>query len=48
MEMNENEGTERLIIGNKLLLSDVVVEEVGTAAPEFLAAAPFAIHIAIQ
>jgi hypothetical protein len=28
--------------------SEVVVGEVGTAAPEFLAAMPFAIHVAIQ
>jgi hypothetical protein len=27
---------------------EVVVGEVGTAAPEFLAAAPFAIHVAMQ
>jgi hypothetical protein len=27
---------------------EVVVREVGTAAPEFLAAMPFAIHVAIQ
>jgi hypothetical protein len=27
---------------------DVVVGEVGTATPEFLAAAPFAIHVAMQ
>jgi hypothetical protein len=28
--------------------SEVVVGEVGTAAPEFLAAAPFVIHAAMQ
>jgi hypothetical protein len=28
--------------------SEVVVGEVGTAAPEFLAAMPFAIHVVIQ
>jgi hypothetical protein len=28
--------------------SEVVVEELGTMAPEFLAAAPFAIHVAMQ
>jgi hypothetical protein len=28
--------------------SEVVVGEVGTAAPEFIVAAPFAIHVAIQ
>jgi hypothetical protein len=27
---------------------EVVVGEVGTAAPEFLAAVPFAIHVAMQ
>jgi hypothetical protein len=27
--------------------SEVVVGELGTAAPEFLAAAPFAIHVAM-
>jgi hypothetical protein len=27
---------------------EVVVGEVGTAAPKFLAAAPFAIHVAMQ
>jgi hypothetical protein len=27
---------------------DVVVGEVGTVTPEFLAAAPFAIHVAMQ
>jgi hypothetical protein len=41
------------MIGNVLKLheatrSEVVVREVGTATPEFLAAAPFAIHVAIQ
>jgi hypothetical protein len=28
--------------------SEVVVGEVGTAVPEFLAAVPFAIHVVIQ
>jgi hypothetical protein len=53
IKMNENEGTKRLIIGNvpelqEVTRSEVVVEEVGTAAPEFLVATPFAIHIVIQ
>jgi hypothetical protein len=52
-EKHENEGTERLMIVNGLKLQEaarkeVVVREVGTAAPEFLAAMPFAIHVAIQ
>jgi hypothetical protein len=52
-KMNENEGTERLMIVNVLELQEtirrqVVVEEVRTAAPEFLAVVPFAIHVAIQ
>jgi hypothetical protein len=49
---HENEGTKRLMIGNvpelqETTQSEVVVGEVGTMAPEFLAAAPFAIHVAI-
>jgi hypothetical protein len=52
-EQHENEGTERLMIVNvpehqEVARKEVVVGEVGTAAPEFLAAAPFAIHIAMQ
>jgi hypothetical protein len=50
MKMNENEGTERLMIGNipelqEVARREVVVGEVGTVAPEFLAATPFAIHV---
>jgi hypothetical protein len=53
MKMNKNEGTERLMIVNVLELQEmtrreVVVGEVETAAPEFLAAATFAIHVAMQ
>jgi hypothetical protein len=53
MKMNENKGIERLMIGNVSELQEatqreVVVEEVGTVAPKFLAAAPFTIHVAMQ
>jgi hypothetical protein len=53
MKMNKNKETESLMIGNLLDLVEaarrgVVVGEVGTVAPEFLAAAPFAIHVAMQ
>jgi hypothetical protein len=53
MKMNENEGTKRLMIENVPELKEaaqreVVVGEVGTVAPEFLVAAPFAIHVAMQ
>jgi hypothetical protein len=53
MKMNENEETKRLMIGNipelqEAARREVVVGEVGTAAPEFLAVAPFAIHVAMQ
>jgi hypothetical protein len=53
MKMNKNEGTEKLMIVNILELQEttrreVVVGEVETARPEFLAAAPFAIHVVIQ
>jgi hypothetical protein len=53
MKMNKNEETESLMIGNVLELveatrREVVVGEVGTAAPEFLAAVPFATHVAMQ
>jgi hypothetical protein len=53
MKMNKNEGTERLMIVNVLELQEttrreVVVGEVETAAPKFLAAATFAIHVAMQ
>jgi hypothetical protein len=52
-EQHENEGTERLMIGNVPELQEaprreIVVGEVGTMAPEFLAAVPFAIHVAMQ
>jgi hypothetical protein len=52
-EQYENEGTERLMIANipelqEAARREVVVGEVGTAAPEFLAATPFAIHVAMQ
>jgi hypothetical protein len=51
--MNKNEKTESLMIGNILehvvaVRREVVVGEVATAATEFLAAAPFAIHVAMQ
>jgi hypothetical protein len=47
IKMNENKGTERLMIENVPELQEaarreVVVGEVGTAAPEFLAVVPFA------
>jgi hypothetical protein len=53
MKMNKNEETKSLMIGNVLELveaarREVVVGEVATAATEFLAAAPFAIHVAMQ
>jgi hypothetical protein len=53
MKMNKNKETESLMIGILLDLveasrREVVVGEVGTVAPEFLAAAPFAIHVAMQ
>jgi hypothetical protein len=53
MKMNKNEGMERLMIENVPELQeaarrDVVVGEVGTATPEFLATVPFTIHIAMQ
>jgi hypothetical protein len=53
MKMNKNEETESLMIGNvselvEVARREVMVGEVGTAAPEFLAATPFAIHVAIQ
>jgi hypothetical protein len=52
-EQHENEGMERLMIVNvpelqEVARKEVVVGEVGTATPEFLAAAPFAIHVAMQ
>jgi hypothetical protein len=53
MKMNKNEGMKRLMIVNipelqEAARREVVVGEVGTVAPEFLAAAPFAIHVAMQ
>jgi hypothetical protein len=52
-EQHKNEGMERLMIVNVLELQeaarkDVVVGEVGTTTPEFLAVASFAIHVAMQ
>jgi hypothetical protein len=52
-EQHENEETKRLMIGNILELQEaarreVMVGEVETPAPEFLAAVPFAIHVAMQ
>jgi hypothetical protein len=49
----ENEGIERLMIGNVSELQEaarreIVVGEVGTVTPEFLDVAPFVIHVAIQ
>jgi type IV secretory pathway ATPase VirB11/archaellum biosynthesis ATPase len=51
-KMNKNEETKSLMIGNVPELveagrSAVVVGEVATATTEFLAAAPFAIHVAM-
>jgi hypothetical protein len=53
MEMNKNEETESLMIGNvpevvEAARREVVMGEVETAAPEFLDAVPFAIHIGMQ
>jgi hypothetical protein len=53
MKMNINEETESLMIGNipelvEATRREVVVGELETAAPEFLAAAPFAIHVGMQ
>jgi hypothetical protein len=52
-KMNKNEETESLMIGKvpelvEIVQREVVVGEVATAATEFLAAAPFAIHVAMQ
>jgi hypothetical protein len=52
-KMNKNEETESLMIGNvpelvEVARREVVVGEVATATTEFLAAAPFAIHVAKQ
>jgi hypothetical protein len=53
MKMIKNEEIESLMIGNvpelvEAARREVVVGEVGTVAPEFLAAAPFALHVAMQ
>jgi hypothetical protein len=52
-KMNKNEETESLMIGNVPVLvevarKEVAVGEVATATTEFLVAAPFAIHVAMQ
>jgi hypothetical protein len=52
-EQYEKEETKRLMIRNvpelqEVTQSEVVVGEVGTAAPKFLVAASFAIHVVIQ
>jgi hypothetical protein len=52
-KMNKNEETKSLMIGNVSELveaarREVVVGEVATAATKFLAAVPFAIHVAMQ
>jgi hypothetical protein len=52
-KINKNEEIESLIIGNvtelvEVVRREVVVGEVATVATEFLAAASFAIHIAMQ
>jgi hypothetical protein len=51
--MNKNEETEILMIENvpelvEAARREVVVGEVATTATEFLAAAPFAIYVAMQ
>jgi hypothetical protein len=51
--MNKNKETESLMIENvseliEAVQMEVVVGEIATATTEFLAAAPFAIHIAMQ
>jgi hypothetical protein len=51
--MNKNEETESLMIENlpelvEAARREVVVGEVATTATEFLAAASFAIHVAMQ
>jgi hypothetical protein len=52
-KMNKNEETESLMIENlpelvETARREVVVGEVATTATEFLAAASFAIHVAMQ
>jgi hypothetical protein len=52
-KMNKNEETESLMIGNvpelvEAARREVVAGEVAIAATEFLADAPFAIHVAMQ
>jgi hypothetical protein len=53
MKMKKNEETKSIMIRNvpefvKAVRREVVVGEVGTATPEFLAAASFVIHVAMQ
>jgi hypothetical protein len=53
MKINKNEETKSLMIGNipelvEATQREVVVGEVRTAAPEFLAVAPFAVHVVMQ
>jgi hypothetical protein len=53
MKMNKNKETKNLVIGNvpelvETARREVVVGEVGTAAPEFLTAVSFTIHVAMQ
>jgi hypothetical protein len=53
MKMNKNKETGSLLIVNvpelvEAARREVVVGEVGTAVPKFLAAGPFAIHVAMQ
>jgi hypothetical protein len=52
-KLNKNEETKSLMIGNVSELveasrREVVVGKVATVATEFLAAVPFAIHVAMQ
>jgi hypothetical protein len=51
--MNKNKESESLMIGNipelvEVARREVVVGEVATVTTEFLAAAPFAIHVVMQ
>jgi hypothetical protein len=52
-KMNKNKETKSLMIGNITELveaarREVVVGEIATAATEFLAVVPFAIHVTMQ
>jgi hypothetical protein len=52
-KMNKNKETKSLMIGNITELveaarREVVVGEIATAATEFLAVVPFAVHVAMQ